>query len=161
MISIRLLFVGAKPRRAWELLGELYRGRLTKRVRWEEVRIPLAVGRQSDPKGAVLREGKVLLTHLGPQDRLVVLDERGSLWTTEDLARFLHAHPVTVPLALAIGSDLGLSQEVKSQAHHLWSLSPLTLPHEMVRVMVMEQIYRALDLLAGGKYHRASFEGGV
>lgn len=161
MICIRLLFVGAKPKEAWELLAEVYRRRLAKRVRWEEVRIPLALGRQKDPKGAVLREGKALLAHLSPQDRLVALDERGSLWTTEDLARYLQAHPVTVPLVFAIGSDLGLSQEVKSQAHHLWSLSPLTLPHEMVRVLVMEQIYRASDFLAGGKYHRSSSPRGV
>jgi len=154
--SIRLLYVGARPDPLWEALAEDYRARLRRLVAWQEVRLPLATGRKHDPAGARWREGRALLSSLGPREKLVALDERGTLWSTEALARFLGVHFPVGELAFAIGSDLGLSEEVRSKAVACWSLSPLTLPHQMVRVVVMEQLYRALDLLAGGKYHRGS-----
>jgi 23S rRNA (pseudouridine1915-N3)-methyltransferase len=156
--AIRLLYVGSRPDPRWEALADEYRGRLRRQVAWQELRLPLAAGRKQDPAGAREREGRALLAHLGPREKLVALDERGELWSTEGLARFLSAHLATGDLVFALGSDLGLSPEVLAKAHARWSLSPLTLPHEMARVVVMEQLYRALDLLSGGKYHRG---GGV
>jgi 23S rRNA (pseudouridine1915-N3)-methyltransferase len=59
------------------------------------------------------------------------------------------------PLALLIGGPDGLSPQCRARADQGWSLSPLTLPHALVRVVVAEQIYRAMSLLAGHPYHRA------
>lgn len=85
----------------------------------------------------------------------MALDERGTEWSTEELASFLHVHLPLGPLVFVIGSDLGLHPEVLERAQVRWSLTRLTLPHELARLLVMEQLYRALDLLAGGSYHRA------
>lgn len=154
MRRLRLLYVGATPEPAWEAVASLYRQRLRRLALWDEVRVPLAEGRRKDPMGAQRREAQAVLTHVRPEEALVALDERGSLWTTEDLARFLARQGGKAGLVFVIGSDLGLGSEVLARACQRWSLSPLTLPHEMVRVLVMEQLYRALDWLAGGRYHR-------
>lgn len=154
MRKIRLLYVGSKPEAAWEALASEYRKRLSRLVDWAEVRVSLASGRAKDPQGALRREAKALLAHVQKGEALVALDQRGSLWTTEDLARFLQRVLPTSNLVFAIGSDLGLAEEVRQRAVACWSLSPLTLPHEMARLLVMEQLYRALDWLAGGAYHR-------
>jgi 23S rRNA (pseudouridine1915-N3)-methyltransferase len=59
------------------------------------------------------------------------------------------------PLVLLIGGPDGLSDACRARANHTWSLSPLTLPHGLVRVVLAEQIYRAMSMLAGHPYHRA------
>ena len=86
---------------------------------------------------------------------LVALDERGERWTTrvlaDKLARWrIEAHDV----AFVIGSADGLAESVKRDASATFSLSALTLPHGLVRVLLAEQLYRAASLLAGHPYHR-------
>ncbi len=86
---------------------------------------------------------------------VVALDERGAEWTTQQLARRLqgwrdHAQDV----AFVIGSADGLDDAVKRDASALFALSALTLPHALVRVIVAEQLYRAVSVLAGHPYHR-------
>lgn len=155
MRQVKLLYVGARPEAQWEALCQLYRERLQRFLHWQERRLPLAPGRQQDPKGALAREAKAILRELGERERVVALDERGTEWSTEELASFLHVHLPLGPLVFVIGSDLGLHPEVLERAQVRWSLTRLTLPHELARLLVMEQLYRALDLLAGGSYHRA------
>lgn len=150
----KLVYVGGRPEAAWEALCHVYRERLQRFLHWEERRLPLAPGRKQDPKGALAREGKAILRELAARERVVVLDEGGREWSTEELARFLEAHLPLGPLVFVIGSDLGLHPEVLERANVCWSLSRLTLPHELARLVLMEQLYRALDLLAGGSYHR-------
>lgn len=154
MRQARLVYVGGRPEAEWEALCQVYRKRLQRFLRWEERRLPLAAGRKQDPKGALAREAKAILQEVGEKERVVALDEGGRDWSTEELAGFLKAHLPLGPLVFVIGSDLGLHPEVLARASFRWSLSRLTLPHELARVLVMEQLYRALDLLAGGSYHR-------
>ena len=86
---------------------------------------------------------------------LWVLDERGSLLTSQQLARRLASlRDSSQPLTLGIGGDEGLAQRVRDQAKLVWSLSPLTLPHRLARVVVLEQLYRAFEILRGGPYHK-------
>jgi len=94
-----------------------------------------------NPQRAVQREGADMLAAVGR-------DEQLSAWLAERLrdAR---------PLALLIGGPDGLAPQCRERADHSWSLSALTLPHALVRVVVAEQIYRAMSLLAGHPYHRA------
>jgi 23S rRNA (pseudouridine1915-N3)-methyltransferase len=85
----------------------------------------------------------------------VALDERGAGWTTRDLADRLARWRIDArDVAFVIGSADGLAASIKQSAHAVVSLSPLTLPHALVRVIVAEQLYRALSLLAGHPYHR-------
>ena len=86
---------------------------------------------------------------------VIALDERGESWTTrqfaEHLARWRDAGQ---DVAMLIGGPDGLSDDCRRRARHQWSLSALTLPHMLVRVLVAEQIYRAHSLLANHPYHR-------
>jgi 23S rRNA (pseudouridine1915-N3)-methyltransferase len=85
----------------------------------------------------------------------IALDERGATWTTRELADRLRRWRTDArDVAFVVGSADGLAASVKQSAHAVVSLSPLTLPHALVRVVVAEQLYRAASLLAGHPYHR-------
>ena len=100
-----------------------------------------------------LREAQSLLGKV--RGELWALDERGSLLTSPQLAhRLARLRDSSQPLTLSIGGDEGLAQDVRDQAKLVWSLSPLTLPHRLARVVVLEQLYRAFEILRGGPYHK-------
>ena len=85
----------------------------------------------------------------------VALDERGAAWSTRDFAaRLRQWRDASADIAFIIGSADGLSPDVKAQAAAVVALSAMTLPHVLVRVLLAEQIYRAVSLLAGHPYHR-------
>jgi 23S rRNA (pseudouridine1915-N3)-methyltransferase len=87
---------------------------------------------------------------------VVALDEHGELWTTAILAKQLQNWMESArDLALLVGGPDGLDPDCIGEARQVWSLSPLTLPHAFVRVLVAEQIYRAWSLLNNHPYHRA------
>jgi 23S rRNA (pseudouridine1915-N3)-methyltransferase len=89
--------------------------------------------------------------------RLVVLDRGGTEWSSEELARRLDAWRLAAaPVALVIGGAYGVTPELTRRASSRWSLGPLTLPHELARVVVLEQWYRAWTILRGEPYHKGS-----
>jgi 23S rRNA (pseudouridine1915-N3)-methyltransferase len=97
-----------------------------------------------------------MLAALGRDDYVVALDIAADAMSTQQLCTWLELRMREGrPLALLIGGPDGLSAECRARADQSWSLSPLTLPHALVRVIVAEQIYRAMSLLAGHPYHRA------
>jgi len=104
---------------------------------------------------AVEKEGERILAAIPQQSVTVVLEESGSLWSTEDLARQLKdCRESSRDLCLLVGGPDGLSDACRARADHSWSLSRLTLPHMLVRIIVAEQLYRAWTVLAGHPYHR-------
>lgn len=92
---------------------------------------------------------QMILSSLDTSDRVVVLDPKGKPWTSEQVAKFLQQHMTSDPrrLTFVIGDFAGLPPEVKKRAAVQWSLSPLTFTHELARVLVLEQIYRALAII--------------
>jgi 23S rRNA (pseudouridine1915-N3)-methyltransferase len=87
--------------------------------------------------------------------RVIACDERGAAWTTRELALHITRwHDKDERVAFVIGSADGLAPRVRESAAHVVSLSALTLPHALVRVLLVEQIYRAASLAAGHPYHR-------
>lgn len=101
------------------------------------------------------RESDLLLKALPKGARLVVLDERGSSWSTRQLANNLELWRNDArDVVLAVGGAEGHAPKLREAAGALWSLSALTLPHALVRVVVLEQIYRAWSLLNNHPYHR-------
>jgi 23S rRNA (pseudouridine1915-N3)-methyltransferase len=97
-----------------------------------------------------------MLSAVDPQDYVVALEVTGASMTTEALSAWLSLRlREGRPLAMLIGGPDGLAPECRQRADQSWSLSPLTLPHALVRVVVAEQIYRAMSILAGHPYHRA------
>lgn len=105
----------------------------------------------------ILREECVrLLSALPHGSRAIALDVRGHGWTTEQLAVQLTGWMRDGrDVALLVGGPDGLAPECLARAEGRWSLSPLTLPHPLVRVVLAEQLYRACSLLKGHPYHRA------
>lgn len=100
-------------------------------------------------------EARRILALLSPRDFVVALDERGSEPTSRELARWLEDRRASgQDLAFIIGGPDGLSDEVLTRGQYRWSLSRLTLPHGLARVVFAEQIYRAASLNAGHPYHR-------
>ena len=119
----------------------------------------IAVARRSagqSPHRAIQREGADMLAVLGRDDYVVALEIAGEVMSTEQLSAWLAGRLRDGrPLAFLIGGPDGLSQPCRERSDWSWSLSPLTLPHALVRVVVAEQLYRAMSLLAGHPYHRA------
>lgn len=120
------------------------------------LRAMAAAKRQSrTAEQCVAEEGARLLAAVSRDDHVIALHERGQPWRTEDLAAriasWLHAGR---DIALMIGGPDGLAPECLARAEEQWSLSRLTLPHALVRVIVAEQLYRASTILRGHPYHR-------
>lgn len=154
LIRVLLVWVGRRAPGPFEALADDYAQRLARFLSFSEVRIPPADGRDRDPHRALAREAAAILDHLESSDTVVALDERGRERTTEELARWLEERRRAGRTAFVIGSDLGLDGELKASARERFALSRLTLPHNLARLLLLEQLYRASDLLAGGQYHR-------
>jgi 23S rRNA (pseudouridine1915-N3)-methyltransferase len=105
---------------------------------------------------SLAREAERMRAAIGEKDYIVALEVDGRMMTTPELARWLDARKAGGRnLALLIGGPDGLDSGLSARADFRWSLSPLTWPHGLVRVMVAEQLYRAHSLLLGHPYHRA------
>ncbi len=108
-----------------------------------------------DETGLKKKEGEAILGQLGKDDYLVLLDERGKQISSEGLASFIQAraNESTKQLVLLIGGAYGVDEAVQKRANYTWSLSPLVFPHQLVRLILAEQVYRACTILKNEKYH--------
>ncbi len=102
-----------------------------------------------------LKEGELILQALKKEDYLILLDERGKMLSSEGLAAVLQqrANESTKQIVFLIGGAFGVSEEVMQRADFKWSLSALVFPHQLVRLMLSEQIYRACTINRNEKYH--------
>jgi 23S rRNA (pseudouridine1915-N3)-methyltransferase len=101
------------------------------------------------------KEGETILQWLKQDDYVVALDERGKSFTSESLANFIQQRGTesTKNVVFLIGGAFGLDEQVLKRANYKWSLSSLTFPHQLVRLILAEQIYRACTILRNEKYH--------
>ena len=132
-------------------IGE-YSKRFPAEIKLELRELPLA------PRGAqaLSRECQRVRKSLPKRDRLVVLDVTGRSFSTEQLAVKLADWQMSGSnYSLVIGGPDGLDSSLLQQAELCWSLSPLTFPHPLVRVLLVEQLYRAWTINAGHPYHRS------
>jgi len=97
-----------------------------------------------------------LLSVLDASDRVVILDPKGKSWTSDQLAKFIQQDMTSDPrrLTFVIGDYAGLPADIKKRADVQWSLSSLTLTHELARVLLLEQLYRALSMIHNFPYAR-------
>jgi len=133
-----------------------YQKRLRAPLKLDLTEIPVATRRAGEnPQRAMMREGESMLAALGREDYVVALEVSGKAMSTEQVSAWLAERLRNArPLALLIGGPDGLAQDCRARAQYSWSLSPLTLPHALVRVVLAEQLYRAMSVLAGHPYHR-------
>ncbi len=102
------------------------------------------------------REGEIIQKAVPVGAALVALDERGDIWSSAELAKQLtNWQERYQDVMLVIGGAEGLAEEIRQRATSVWSLTRLTLPHQLARIVVIEQIYRAWSLLNNHPYHRA------
>jgi 23S rRNA (pseudouridine1915-N3)-methyltransferase len=105
---------------------------------------------------AMQKEAEQLIKRANGADVTIALDEAGTLKSSAELATDMKTWLNDAPhVAFMIGGADGLTDRCKKEADHLWSLSKLTLPHGLVRVVLVEQLYRAWTILQGHPYHRA------
>jgi 23S rRNA (pseudouridine1915-N3)-methyltransferase len=152
-VELWLLAVG-KLRPCYREACDDYLRRLGRRAKVHEVEVREAA---RAPTRAVQQaeEAERLRARLPPRARLVALARDGSGWTSAELARRLERWETDGrPLAFLLGGSTGLDPALVTEAESTWSLGPLTLPHELARVVVAEQLYRAGTILRGEPYHK-------
>jgi len=159
-LKLHILAIGHKPP-AWVVAGcEDYSRRMPREARIEVTEIkPAPRSRQDQSAASIARllavEKSRFLAVLPPGCVRIALDERGKQLTTADLARKLTAWmQAGRDVAFMIGSADGLDQELKVSADFQLALSAMTLPHAMVRVLLAEQLYRAMSMIQNHPYHR-------
>ncbi|MFH1444845.1 MAG: 23S rRNA (pseudouridine(1915)-N(3))-methyltransferase RlmH [Candidatus Peregrinibacteria bacterium] len=155
MQKITLLCVGSL-KTPWVREGiATYRDRLSRGASFEL--LELAASKRKDSEGQVREESDAVLKILSRREGIVwLLDERGEEWTSGELAQELgKLRDLGTPLTLIIGGAYGVSNVVRDRSDCLVSLSRLTLAHEFVRILVLEQLYRASEIQRGSGYHHA------
>ncbi len=155
-MKLRILAVGTRMP-AWVTEGfNEYAKRMPPELKIEVVELPLGPrGKNRPPAKAIAREGEAMLKAIPDGDCAVALDVKGKAWSTENLAQQLRNWQESGNnYTLLIGGPDGLAPECLARAGQSWSLSPLTLPHPLVRIVLMEQLYRAWAINSGHPYHK-------
>jgi 23S rRNA (pseudouridine1915-N3)-methyltransferase len=153
-MKLRLIWIGKTKNKELATLVEDFLDRIRHLAQIEvtELRDPKA----GDDRRQLAAEEERLLAALDTNDRVVVLDAAGHAWTSRQLAQFVGKHAGSDPrkLTFLIGGYGGMTDKVKARADRQWSLSPLTFTHEMTRLLVVEQLYRALCILNNHPYSK-------
>ena len=155
-MRIRIIAVGTKMP-AWVETGYAeYAKRMPRDCVVELVELPLAQrGKNTDIARAMEKEGEEMLAAIGKGEQVIALDVKGKSWSTEQLAEQMANWRMSGNnYCLLIGGPDGLAPQCLAQAHVRWSLSALTLPHPLVRIVVIEQLYRACSILQNHPYHK-------
>ena len=155
-MHIRLLAVGDRqPSWVDDAFG-VYSGRLPREWKFRlDCIATVRRGKNDKSNNAMETEGEQILAKLGTDEQVILLDERGKQMTSSGLASYLaDRQNEGRDLCFVIGGPDGVSSACRKRANFIWSLSELTLPHGLARVLFVEQLYRAWSLQAGHPYHR-------
>ncbi|MGN0994564.1 MAG: 23S rRNA (pseudouridine(1915)-N(3))-methyltransferase RlmH [Butyricicoccus sp.] len=160
MLTIRLICVGKLGEKFWKQASDEYEKRLGAYCKLEIVELPEQRLPDSPSPGqieAALRKEKELIEAKIPAGAgVIAMCIEGKTLDSEAFAGWIERKLVsgTSKLAVLIGGSCGMDETLKQKADLRLSMSPMTFPHHLARVMVLEQIYRALNINAGGKYHK-------
>ncbi len=155
-MNLRLIAAGTKLP-SWVNEGcSDYAKRFTPDYKFELLEIPLGQRSGGDTARAMEKEGERMLAAMTGNPYVVALQVGGKALSTEQLAQFLQTRARDGrPVVFCIGGPEGLAPAVDARAELRWSLSALTLPHALARVLVVEALYRAVMVIKGHPYHRA------
>lgn len=160
MLAVRLICVGKLGEKFWADACAEYQKRLGAYCKLEiielpEQRLPQAPS-QGELAAALLKEAALIEAKIPQGAAVIALCVEGKPLSSEGLADYCSRLTVagTSKVCLLIGGSCGLDESVKSRAALRLSMSPMTFPHHLARVMVLEQLYRALNIASGGKYHK-------
>lgn len=153
-MQIVLITVGKPLSGAYFQLTKEYEKRLSKDVtiNWHYV----TASASQNPEECRIHESMIIEGLCKPSDNVIVLDERGTEYTNQAFAEQFERYAGRQGrLLLVIGGAFGVTDALRQRAAMVWSLSPLVFPHQLVRVMVLEQLYRTVQLQKGHPYHHA------
>ena len=157
MIKLKFMFVG-KTKESWIVEGiRHYEKMLSKFAELEFITVKdEKVTERSSDKIILEKEGERILKSINKNNFSFVLDSKGKLLSTEELAEFFKEkmNQGHNDFVFVTGSALGLSSEVINSANFRLSLSKMTFPHQLVRLILLEQVYRAFSIIRGRKYHK-------
>jgi len=152
---VTVIAVGKMRKSHWKSALDDYQKRLGRYTNFKLVEVKDAVGRGWEDATAMEKEGEALLRAAKGASRLIALTENGRQMSSPRLAKYLQRQvQLYGRVAFLIAGPLGFSDEALTQCDEQLSLSPLTFPHEMARVILLEQLYRAYTILNGEKYHK-------
>ena len=153
----KLLALGEKmPDWVQEGVDEYQKRLIGSAVQLQVIELPIAKRTKTGSIDVwLLQEAKMVLSKLTEQDLLVILDVQSKLISTEELAQKMGNWQQKTPnIAILIGGPDGIDESIKRLAKEKISLSKMTFPHQIVRIIFVEQIYRAWTILQGHPYHR-------
>lgn len=152
MLNIRLICVGKLKEKFYLEACREYEKRLGTLCRMEILQLE----EEPDRPGSLQKEGEKIRAAIPQGSFLVAMCIEGRMLSSEGLAEKLQQlqNQGVSRLCILIGSSRGLDEALKAQSGLRLSMSPMTFPHHLARVMVLEQIYRALSILSGSKYHK-------
>ncbi len=155
-MKIKLLMIGKTVDSDLMKMIENYRKRLTHYVNFETVIFPDIKNAKSLTAEQVKeKEAELLLSKLEQTDEVILLDERGKTFTSVQFSRFLEERLLysAKNVTFVIGGAYGFSERVYERADSLFSLSAMTFSHQMIRLLFVEQLYRAMTIIKGEPYH--------
>ena len=158
-MSTAVLCVGRMKEKPYREMADEYLKRLSRYGKYEEIEVPdLPESTQSAALEEQVRtkEGEALLSRIRPGDRVIALMIPGKMMDSPALSRHLAELRTggVSRIVFVIGGSLGLGKNVLERADEELSMSPMTFPHQLARVMLLEQLYRAEKINAGERYHK-------
>jgi 23S rRNA (pseudouridine1915-N3)-methyltransferase len=157
MLKIRFIVVD-RTRASFLNEGEsAYLERLNRyaQIQWIEVK-PVGMKKGRTEEDIIRTEGHAIAKRLRPNDHVIALEPSGKQYNSEKFAAWLVKLSISVRgwVSFVIGGPMGLSREISDRANSILSLSKMTLTHEMCRIFLLEQVYRAFTIMEGRKYHK-------
>ena len=160
-MSMTILCVGRMKEKPYRQMADEYLKRLSRYGKYEEAEIadlpePASGTSEALEEQLKTKEGEALLAKIRPGDRVIALTIGGKRRSSEELARHLAELKTggVSHFVFVIGGSLGLGKNVLARADEEMSMSPMTFPHQLARVMLLEQLYRAEKINAGERYHK-------
>lgn len=156
MLKVKIIALGKFKEKAYKELEVEFLKRLNPFAKVKVVELPeVGYGKGFDIDRIKQEEAEKIIKQLPEDGVVILLEEKGTLRNSKDFAAFLErTGGLGKELVFVIGSGVGLHESLKQYSNYSISLSPLTFPHNMARVVLEEQVYRACTILAGKEYHK-------
>lgn len=152
---IKILWIGKTKEKDLKNLINEYKKRILAMIPLRIIEIEEEKRAGKNEERYLKKEMEKIIENLNEKDYIILLSEKGRLMNSEQFSDFImDKFKKNKNLTFILGGPWGVSQELEGEVNFLLSLSPMTFPHEIARVLLLEQIYRALSIKKGGKYHR-------
>lgn len=155
MLNLKIISLGSLKETHWQEAAAEYLKRLTPYAKIEEVVLKEESFQPHDDKDMIKeKEATKLLSHIQPTDTVIVMHERGKMFDSPAFAKWLETNSASgQQIVIAIGGPLGWHQSILDRANLQLSFSSFTFPHQLAKVLLLEQLYRAVTIQKGKTYH--------